>query len=855
MLTRYMYVGALVLCLVLLVAATGCKKEGDYVVYPTNTPPTVSAIPGQAADEDVAFSLDVSAFVCDAEDDVADLAFTVLSGGGSFTGAVYGNTFTAAGTVSVIFAVADTDGAMTMGSFNVTIDPATYPPLEITTESLPRATAMRNYSQQLAAQGGLAPYVWQIAGGSMPAGLTLSSSGLISGIPLQEGNHQFTVRCIDSKGTTVFRAFSIDVKHMWVSMPGSRPGVDYPIPRFGHAMAYDSARGVVVLFGGCDYNSQFYCDTWEWDGTVWTDVSPYGTPGTDFPTAREYSTMAYDSANGVIVLFGGLDSSYNFCADTWAWDGSAWTDVSPSGTPPTARCLHAMAYDSANGVTVLFGGYDSSGYCGDTWIWDGSAWTDVSPSGTPPTARYCHAMAYDSGNGVTVLFGGYDGSGYCADTWAWDGSAWTDVSPAGTPPTARYYHTMAYDSANGVTVLFGGCDSSGYCGDTWTWDGSAWTDVSPSGTPGIDFPTAREYHTMAYDSVRSVVVLFGGVHDWSGTYESDTWNWDGSVWENVSPQGWEGITVPAPRRHHAMAYDSARGVVVLFGGGQGDDNGPEHYFSDTWEYDGIMWTNVSPTGSAGTDYPEPRRCHAMAYDSARGVTVLFGGDFDEQSPIFNDTWEWDGTAWTKITPSGSIPAVRTKHAMAYDSARGVVVLFGGNDGSSNYSDTWEWNGYEWNQMSPSNTPSARRCHAMVYDSIRGVTVLFGGDESGGGGPTRKNDIWVWDGTEWTDVSPSGTPGIHFPTARRHHAMAYDSARGVVVLFGGEDSSDICRDTWEWNGSSWEKVPIYGGEEGVDYPATRRCHAMAYDSARGVTVLFGGNPIWGDEWCMNDTWEY
>jgi len=76
-----------------------------------------------------------------------------------------------------------------------------------------------------------------------------------------------------------------------------------------------------------------------------------------------------------------------------------------------------MAYDSAGGVTVLFGGHDGS-YDGETWEWDGTSWTPRSSAG--PSARHFHAMAYDSAGGVTVLFGGYDGSIY-GDTWEWTG--------------------------------------------------------------------------------------------------------------------------------------------------------------------------------------------------------------------------------------------------------------------------------------------------------------------------------------------------------------------------------------------------------------------------------------------------
>src|SRR5439155_1054868 len=81
------------------------------------------------------------------------------------------------------------------------------------------------------------------------------------------------------------------------------------------------------------------------------------------------------------------------------------------------------------------------------------------------------------------------------------------------------------------------------------------------------------------------------------------------------------------------------------------------------------------------------------------------------------TWEWDGTDWTQASPSTS-PVLRDNAAMTYDSARGVTVLFGGfSPIGYRLSDTWEWDGQNWTQRSAANTPPARWGHTMVYDTI------------------------------------------------------------------------------------------------------------------------------------------
>lgn len=72
----------------------------------------------------------------------------------------------------------------------------------ITTTSLPAATQGSSYSQTLQATGGNGTLVWTLASGSLPAGLNLSSSGVISGTPSGTGTSDFTVRVADSDGIT-----------------------------------------------------------------------------------------------------------------------------------------------------------------------------------------------------------------------------------------------------------------------------------------------------------------------------------------------------------------------------------------------------------------------------------------------------------------------------------------------------------------------------------------------------------------------------------------------------------------------------------------------------------------------------
>jgi hypothetical protein len=90
-------------------------------------------------------------------------------------------------------------------SFSITIQKPG--PLQITAGLLPQGTTATAYSTSLSATGGIAPYTWALVGGTLPAGLALSSNGTISGIPIVATNPPttsfFQVQVTDSEATPV----------------------------------------------------------------------------------------------------------------------------------------------------------------------------------------------------------------------------------------------------------------------------------------------------------------------------------------------------------------------------------------------------------------------------------------------------------------------------------------------------------------------------------------------------------------------------------------------------------------------------------------------------------------------------
>ena len=103
------------------------------------------------------------------------------------------------------FTVRATDSSTGTGPFSATSGPLT---LTIAAATLtyapanpPAATVGVAYSQSLASvSGGVAPYTYTIASGSLPAGITLASNGTLSGTPSAGGSFNFTVSVTDSSG-------------------------------------------------------------------------------------------------------------------------------------------------------------------------------------------------------------------------------------------------------------------------------------------------------------------------------------------------------------------------------------------------------------------------------------------------------------------------------------------------------------------------------------------------------------------------------------------------------------------------------------------------------------------------------
>ncbi len=106
-------------------------------------------------------------------------------------------------TGSFTFTVSSTDSSTGAGPFTVAQGytlAVTHPDLELATSTLMVAFGGQQYRTQLRSQGGTAPYSYSVAGGQLPAGLSLSTEGEISGVPEMAGTFAFIAQVTDANG-------------------------------------------------------------------------------------------------------------------------------------------------------------------------------------------------------------------------------------------------------------------------------------------------------------------------------------------------------------------------------------------------------------------------------------------------------------------------------------------------------------------------------------------------------------------------------------------------------------------------------------------------------------------------------
>lgn len=591
---------------------------------------------------------------------------------------------------------------------------------------------------------------------------------------------------------------------VWVFRPGHNPewteivpAGTPPSPRRNHSAIYDPVRDRMVVFGGFSGTSPAYRnDVWALslgDDPTWTQLAPSGAS----PTPRRGQSAVYDPIRDRMVVCGGFSSvapAYRNDVWTLSLGGTpTWTEIAPTGTPPAGRTEHTAIYDPVRDRMVIYAGTNGA-YRNDVWtlsLGGTPAWSEITPAGTPPTARSEHAAIFDPVHDWMVVFGETNENlTLLNEVWALSlasPATWTEIVPSGVRAAGRWGHSAIYDPVGQRMVVFGGYPN--YANDLWSFSlgGSpAWAELAPLET----VPSGRWFQATVYDPIRDRIIVCGG-YPMNGF---DVWTYNlGGVpsWTRIHPTG----TPPSGRKNHTAIYDPVRDRVIIFAGflTYPDDPLLDLALNDVWalSLDGAPhWTELIPSGTP----PSRRFGHTAIYDPLRDRMLVFSG----YGTFASDVWALSlgpSPAWTQISPSGTPPEGRYRHSAVYDPLRDRMIVFAGYKGDySCVNDTWELTlggTPVWTQLAPVGTPpSPRGRHSAVYDPLRDRMIVFGAYDCD---YDYLNDTWelaLHGSTAWTSLSPSGT----LPVGRSGHSAVYDPLRDRMVIFGG-GGPYVLNDVW------------------------------------------------------------
>jgi len=428
----------------------------------------------------------------------------------------------------------------------------------------------------------------------------------------------------------------------------------------------------------------------------------------------------------------------------------------------------------------------------------------------------------------------------------------------------------------------------------WTWiKGSNVANQASTygtqGTPAAGNTPGAKFGSASWTDASTNLWLFGGFgylpDGIQVGYQNELWKFSGGQWtwvngvNTLNPSGTYGTKGTAAAanvpggRVNALNWTDSSGNLWLFGGQGFDSAGFFGELNDLWKYSIStgQWTWVSGantrnqkgtySGPAASLVPGARH-FSEGWIDASGNLFLFGGfglDSAGTTDELNDLWKYTVSTdrWTFIGGSNVVDSAGTY------GTKGVAAL--------------------------TNIPGARH-GAVSWKDAGGNMWLFGGFgcDSGGCVPLGKmNDLWKFDGAQWTWVNGSnvhdqpgvyGTLGTADPAnvpGARFLAAGWTDGSGNLWLFGGQGSAAVCcgvgelTDLWKytigtgnWTWASGSIIPNLNGTYGaqgavaVGFPGSRHSAASWID-ASGDLWLFGGMGDGGSGTSgdLNDLWRF
>ena len=523
-------------------------------------------------------------------------------------------------------------------------------------------------------------------------------------------------------------------------------------------VSYNSGAGIqtaALSIGGQQANTSAIANTYEYDGSSWSDGGSIAAFFGSFPTPTSSYYFGACGTQTAAVIVGGAETNNR----TVEYDGSSWTQT---GNYPSQ-----IAQSTMNGIQTaainISGSGPPPGYTGVVANYNGSTWT-ASPVAFSPAGRRMSS----AGTATATIVSGGSNTGTITIAQEWDGSSWTTVGAPSAPKNDA--------KSTGIQTL--ALKMYGTTGGTEQYNGSSWTTVANQAI-------ARDWATGggSNDSSGATGVMFGGkTSSGSPTFTAATEEFTTTIYSPIAATWASGGAYPTA----ILQLGGAGTQTAALGFGGNATGGNPNGSVISAEYNGSSWTSSGDlnqkgnTGSrTGVGTQTAALCVARRNDGTPSVSPV-------NYIAMNNVEEYNGSAWSNspTLPAATVEAGSTGTTVA-------ALYFGGSPGNPPgglSGQSLYWNDTSWTATSSLNTSRAGIMSA--FQGTYNASLGFGG--STGAPAYGVTNTELYNGSSWTNL------GVMIEQKNRGSGHGTSTA----ALAAAGQSPSTTTNTQIWNGTSW-----------------------------------------------------